>query len=228
MDNFEATKVAGAVLSALLLIVGTKTIVEMRTGHTAAAPGYTLPGGEAPADEKKDAAEGSDAKTVEAPKDGAAKDAGSAAPAAGGPAAGGGSSAGGGDAVALLAKASADNGKSVFGKCKTCHVIEKGKTPTVGPNLWGVVDRPKASYPGFSYSDGMKAMPGVWDFDAMNAWLTKPSAYVKGTKMNFAGLSKIEDRANLIAYLNAQGSNLPLPPPPAAAAAAEPAAAPKG
>ena len=212
MDNFEATKVAGAVLSALLLIVGTKTIVEMRTGHTAAAPGYTLPGGEAPADEKKDAAEGSDAKTVEAPKDGAAKDAGSAAPAAGGPAAGGGSSAGGGDAVALLAKASADNGKSVFGKCKTCHVIEKGKTPTVGPNLWGVVDRPKASYPGFSYSDGMKAKGGNWTFEDLSTFLKNPKGFVVGTKMVFNGLPSPADEADVIAYLATQ-SDTPVPLP---------------
>jgi cytochrome c len=35
--------------------------------------------------------------------------------------------------------------------------------------------------------------------------------------MTFAGLSKPEDRANLLVWLNQQGSNLPLPPPPAAA-----------
>jgi cytochrome c len=53
----------------------------------------------------------------------------------------------------------------------------------------------------------------------MSAWLDAPTKYVPGTKMTFAGLSKPQDRANVIAYMNAQGSNLPLPPPPAASAA---------
>ena len=110
------------------------------------------------------------------------------------------------------------------------NTIAAGAPNGIGPNLWGIIGNKHAHSPTFAnYSEGMKAMPGVWDFDAMNAWLIKPSAYVKGTKMNFAGLSKPEDRANLIAWLNTQGSNLPLPAAPAAAAAsAEPAAAPKG
>jgi cytochrome c len=37
--------------------------------------------------------------------------------------------------------------------------------------------------------------------------------------MSFAGLSKNEDRANVIAYLNTLGSNLPIPAAPAAGAA---------
>src|SRR5688572_2505328 len=66
----------------------------------------------------------------------------------------------------------------------------------------------------------------------MNEWLRSPRQFAPGTKMTFAGLSNPEERANLIAYLNAQGSNLPLPPPPAAdtpaEAAASNAAAPAG
>jgi cytochrome c len=128
----------------------------------------------------------------------------------------------------LLATADPAKGAETFKKCASCHNAAQGGANGIGPNLWGIIGAKHAHSPTFAnYSDGMKAMPGVWDFDAMNAWLTKPSAYVKGTKMNFAGLSKGEDRANLIAWLNTQGSNLPLPAAPAAAAA-EPAAAPKG
>ncbi len=125
----------------------------------------------------------------------------------------------------LLATADPAKGAEVFKKCASCHNAAQGGANGIGPNLWGIIGAKHAHSPTFAnYSDGMKAMPGVWDFDAMNAWLTKPSAYVKGTKMNFAGLSKPDDRANLIAYLNAQGSNLPLPAAPAAAAPAEAAA----
>jgi cytochrome c len=128
----------------------------------------------------------------------------------------------------LMATADPAKGAEVFKKCGSCHNAAQGGANGIGPNLWGIIGNKHAHSPTFAnYSDGMKAMPGVWDFEAMNAWLIKPSAYVKGTKMNFAGLSKPEDRANLIAWLNTQGSNLPLPAPPAASAPTEAAATPK-
>ena len=121
----------------------------------------------------------------------------------------------------LLATADPAKGAEVFKKCASCHNAAPGGANGIGPNLHGILGAKHGHAAGFAYSDGMKAMPGVWDFDAMNAWLTKPSAYVKGTKMNFAGLSKPEDRANIIAYLNTQGSNLPYPAAPASGAPAE-------
>ena len=80
---------------------------------------------------------------------------------------------------------------------------------------------------GFAFSAALAGMGGSWDFEKMNAWLTSPRKFAPGTKMSFAGLSSPEDRANLIVYLNAQGSNLPLPAAeaaPAAEGAAAPAA----
>ena len=127
----------------------------------------------------------------------------------------------------LLASADVAKGAEVFKKCASCHNAAQGGANGIGPNLWGIMGAKHAHSPTFAnYSEGMKAMPGVWDFEAMNSWLIKPAAYVKGTKMNFAGLSKPEDRANIIAYLNAQGSNLPLPAPTAVAAAAPEGTAP--
>ncbi len=139
--------------------------------------------------------------------------------------------AGAGPAVAeipiavALTTADPAKGAEVFKKCASCHNVAQGGANGIGPNLWGIVGNKHAHSPTFAYSEGMAAMPGQWDFDALNSWLTKPSAYVKGTKMNFAGLSKVEDRANVIAYLNTQGSNLPYPAAPAAGAT--PAADPK-
>jgi cytochrome c len=81
--------------------------------------------------------------------------------------------------------------------------------------------------PGFAYSDALKSVPGNWDWEGMDKWLSNPKKYAPGTKMSFAGLGNPEERAALMLYLNSQGSNLPLPPPPAegAAPAAEGAAA---
>jgi len=119
----------------------------------------------------------------------------------------------------LMQTADAAKGAEVFKKCASCHTINNGGANGIGPNLYGVMGKKHGHMAGFAYSAGMLAKPGNWDFEGMNDWLKSPKKYVEGTKMSFAGLSKPEDRANLIAYLNAEGSNLPLPAAPAAEAA---------
>ncbi|MEH6757330.1 MAG: cytochrome c family protein [Parasphingorhabdus sp.] len=123
----------------------------------------------------------------------------------------------------LLASADVAAGEKIFGKCAACHTVNQGGANGIGPNLWGALGKPHGHVAGFAYSDALKAVPGNWDWAGMDAWLTSPRKYASGTKMTFAGLGKPEDRANLIAYLNTQGSNLPLPavPEPAAAEAVE-------
>ena len=120
--------------------------------------------------------------------------------------------AGGGEAAAaeegpdfatIFASADAAKGEKVFGKCKACHKVDG--TNGTGPHLDGVVNRPVASIGDFGYSDGMKAHGGNWDPEALNAFLADPKGVVAGTKMSFAGLPKVEDRANLIAYLETIG-----------------------
>lgn len=104
------------------------------------------------------------------------------------------------DFATVLASADAGAGEKVFGKCKACHKLD-GSDGT-GPHLNGVVGRAKAASAGFGYSEGLLAMAAdVWSPENLNAFLTNPKGYVAGTKMSFAGLPKVEDRANLIAYL---------------------------
>ena len=134
-----------------------------------------------------------------------------------------GGEAGGAAAVpiaTLLATADVAKGEAVFKKCAACHTIAQGGPNGIGPNLWASMGKPHGHVAGFSYSDALKSVPGNWDFEGMDKWLANPKKYAPGTKMTFAGLGNPEERANLIAYLNAQGSNLPLPTPPAADAAA--------
>jgi len=130
----------------------------------------------------------------------------------------------------LLASADVAKGEAVFAKCGSCHTITQGGANGIGPNLYAVLGEGiAAGRGGFAFSDALKtagaAKGGKWSFEAMDEWLTSPKAFAPGTKMTFAGLTKPEDRANLLAYLNAQGSNLPLPAAPAAAPAGEAAAA---
>lgn len=99
----------------------------------------------------------------------------------------------------VLAAADPAAGEKVFAKCKACHKVD-GANAT-GPHLDGVVGRPVASVEGFGYSDGMKAHGGNWTPEELSHFLTNPKADVAGTKMSFAGLPKVTDRANVIAYL---------------------------
>ncbi|MEL6874478.1 MAG: cytochrome c family protein [Pseudomonadota bacterium] len=121
----------------------------------------------------------------------------------------------------MLAKADIAAGEQVFKKCVACHTINQGGANGIGPNLYDSLGKPHGHVAGFAYSDALASIEGSWNFDNMNAWLISPRRYAPGTKMTFAGLGKPEDRANVIAYMNAQGSNLPYPEPPAEEAPVE-------
>jgi cytochrome c len=126
----------------------------------------------------------------------------------------------------LLPTADAAKGAEVFKKCASCHTVTQGGANGIGPNLYGTLGEEIGhGKGGYAFSDALSGKGGKWDFESMNAWLTSPKAFAPGTKMSFAGLSKPEDRANILVYLNAQGSNLPLPAAPAAGAAPAEAAA---
>jgi cytochrome c len=125
---------------------------------------------------------------------------------------------------ARLAVADPAKGANTFKKCTSCHTDTPGGATGIGPNLHGIVGRAVASG-SFAYSDDLKKIGGKWDWANLDQWLKHPKSMAAGTKMTFAGLEDGADRANLIAYLNAQGSNLPLPAAPAAAPAADAAGA---
>ncbi len=104
--------------------------------------------------------------------------------------------------VAVLAKADAVAGEAQAKKCGACHSFEKGGANKVGPNLWGVIGRPRASVAGFTYSDTLKKLGGTWTPQEIAAFIYNPKAYAPGTKMGFAGLPKDTDRADVLAWLD--------------------------
>ena len=132
----------------------------------------------------------------------------------------------------MLPTADAAAGKTVSVKCEQCHDTSSAKTNKIGPALFGVVDRARATVPGFDYSSAMKAKGGTWTYDELFKFIKSPGAYIPGTKMSFAGLSSAKDRINLIAFLRTNADSpaaIPAPAPAKAAdapAAAAPAAAP--
>jgi cytochrome c len=123
-----------------------------------------------------------------------------------------------------LASADATAGEQVFKKCTACHNADKGGANALGPNLYGVLGEAIGKGAnGFPFSPALAGVGGNWDWDSLNHWLTSPKKFAPGTKMTFAGLSNPQDRANVIAFLNAHSDS----PKPLPAAPAEGAAAPK-
>lgn len=100
----------------------------------------------------------------------------------------------------LYASADPAAGQTVFRPCAACHSVADGENKT-GPSLFGVVGRAPGTEAGFSYSAGFADLNDGWTPDELQQFLTAPRTYDPNTKMTFAGLSKVQDRANLIAYL---------------------------
>ena len=177
LDSFELAKIAGGLLCALLVIIGSKVALEIAEHDKASEkPGYVLPAPEA------------------APAHGAAPADGAAAPAAAAfdPAA----------VAQAAASGNAQAGAAVFKKCTACHSSEHDGPNKVGPNLAGVVGRPKASHAGFGYSDAMKAKGGNWTLEDLASFVHSPKNFVPGTKMLFPGIADPGDLGDLLAYLN--------------------------
>lgn len=107
---------------------------------------------------------------------------------------------------ALLAAADPAKGEAVFKKCTSCHTINQGGANGIGPNLYGVAGEAIAQgRGGFAFSEALGKHGGNWDDANLDAWLASPRTFAAGTKMTFAGISDPQQRADLIAYMKAQG-----------------------
>ena len=106
------------------------------------------------------------------------------------------------DIKVLLASANIGAGENTFKKCAACHTNVSGGASKIGPPMWGIVGKKSGSHPEFKYSSALAAHGKAWSVEELNAFLYKPTDYLKGTKMAFAGIAKDEERANLIAYLS--------------------------
>ena len=116
------------------------------------------------------------------------------------------------DLNALFAMADIAHGEKVFKKCKACHSINAGGGNKIGPKLWNVMFRPVGSIADYKYSKALASYGKEWNWEEMNGFLIKPSKWIKGNKMGFAGLKDERDRASVILYLN-QNSDNPKPLP---------------
>ena len=116
------------------------------------------------------------------------------------------------DISLIMAQGDVGSGEQIFKKCVACHSIAKGEGNKIGPALYNVVGRKIGSVEDYKYSNALVEYGKEWNLEELNGFLEKPTAYIKGTKMAFAGLRKEEDRASVIKYLN-QNSDNPVPLP---------------
>ena len=144
-------------------------------------------------------------KTAVFPAGGEAK----AAPAAEGSAAPATDAAG---ALTMLASADAAAGEKAFKKCKACHSTANGAKHKIGPNLWDIVGRAKASAAGYKFSGALADLGGDWNYQDLDGFLANPKGFANGTKMSFSGIKKADVRAALIVYLRSL-SDQPKPLP---------------
>ncbi|MDJ0630404.1 MAG: cytochrome c family protein [Rhodobacter sp.] len=105
------------------------------------------------------------------------------------------------DFATVFASADPAEGEGLFRACRSCHKVEDGANGT-GPHLFGVVGRSVGSVDGFSYSGNLVAVAETWGPEELNGFLENPKEYAPGTKMVYRGMSDVEDRANLIAWLD--------------------------
>ena len=108
------------------------------------------------------------------------------------------------DVMALYAEADAAAGESMWRNCRACHTLEEGRNST-GPYLYGVVGREIDAVDGFNYSGALEQLGDVWTVEALNHFLENPRAAAPGTTMGYAGMRNLQDRLNLIAYLETHG-----------------------
>ena len=111
------------------------------------------------------------------------------------------------DIAALLSMGDIEHGKKVFKKCAACHSINQDGKNKIGPKLWGVMFRSVGSVTDYKYSKSLSEYNKEWSWEEMNGFLIKPSKWIKGNKMGFAGLKKEKDRASVILYLNQNSDN---------------------
>ncbi len=116
------------------------------------------------------------------------------------------------DISALMAMGDVESGEKIFKKCAACHSIVKGGKNKIGPALYNVVGRKVGGVSDYKYSKALAEYNKAWTFEELNGFLLKPTKWIKGTKMAYAGLRKEKDRASIIKYLN-QSSDNPQPLP---------------
>ncbi len=100
-------------------------------------------------------------------------------------------------------------GENIYQRCIGCHSMDRDRT---GPRHAGLFGRGVASVPGFAYSKALRAAGAAgmtWNEETLDAFLKSPTGFLPGTRMGYGGVKDDQERADLIAFLKAQGGAAP-------------------
>jgi cytochrome c len=105
-------------------------------------------------------------------------------------------------------KANTDAGQLLFNNaCRTCHTLRDGDN-RLGPNLHRIIGRKAGSLADYAYSSAMKNADLVWDKATLDRFIANPDQVVPGHNMKpYGGHASAEERATIIAFLEARGAN---------------------
>jgi cytochrome c len=99
-----------------------------------------------------------------------------------------------------------ERGRKLYLQCRACHSLKENEPHKIGPNLFKIIGSKAGSMKGYNYSDALSKSEIVWTIENLDLWLEKPYEIIPGNKMVFSGMSKQEDRNDLIAYVYDQTS----------------------
>jgi cytochrome c len=102
---------------------------------------------------------------------------------------------------ARLAAADPVAGAEAFDICGACHADKRAGEAMIGPSLWGIVNKPVGSEPGFDYSDALLAFGGEWTLERLYRMIENPNAMIPGNTMGFYGIRNARERIDILAYL---------------------------
>lgn len=94
-----------------------------------------------------------------------------------------------------------DRGEKLYKRCRTCHTLNENGANKSGPNLFGIFGATAGQNPKFRYSKTMKESGLVWTDENLAAFLKKPSKFMPGNSMSFAGFRNDDDVTQLLEYL---------------------------
>ena len=102
----------------------------------------------------------------------------------------------------LVKEADLGAGETTFmRKCSSCHDYKKTGGHGKGPHLWNVFGRKAGAIAGFKFSDAMRSSGHTWDLSTLNYYLTDTEQAVPGRIMDFRGVSRDKQRAQLLAFM---------------------------
>lgn len=101
------------------------------------------------------------------------------------------------------------SGAELWLACVGCHSIEPGAPHRVGPNLHGIIGRPAATRPGYTYSEALSGAGITWQPGLLRGFIMNAEAMVPGTWMAYRDVMTPAELDRLVDYITEQAGTAP-------------------